>query len=105
MALEIDLPEDLIHDIEQEAVRRHVSPAAIIREALHIWRANRQLPANDRERVMQVLQDRGLLCQLPTELGTHAQPLTVEELDRLATKAAQGGPLSELIIQERRGEG
>ena len=54
---------------------------------------------------MQVLQDRGLLCQLPTELGAHAQPLTVEELDQLATKAAQGGPLSELIIQERRGEG
>jgi hypothetical protein len=105
MALEINLPDDLIYDIEQEAVRRHVSPATIILEALHIWRANRQLPANDRERVMQVLQDRGLLCQLPTELGAHAQPLTAEELDRLATKAAQGGPLSELIIQERRGEG
>jgi hypothetical protein len=40
---------------------------------------------------MQVLQDRGLLCQLPTELGAHAQPLTVEELGRLATKAAQVG--------------
>jgi hypothetical protein len=105
MALKIDLPEDLIHDIEQEAVRRHVSPAAIIREALHIWRANRQLPMNDRERVMQILQDRGFLCQLPTDLGATAQPPTVEELDRLATKAAQGGPLSELIIQERRGEG
>ena len=105
MALKIDLPEDLIHDIEQEAVRRHVSPAAIIREALHIWRANRQLSTNERERVMQTLQDRGFLCQLPTELAANAQPLTVEELDRLATKAAQGGPLSELIIQERRGEG
>jgi Ribbon-helix-helix protein, copG family len=52
MALKIDLPEDLVHDIEQEAVRRHVSPAAIIREALHIWRANRQLSTNARERVM-----------------------------------------------------
>jgi len=67
--------------------------------------ANRQLPTSDRERVMQVLQDRGLLCQLPTERGVYAQPLTVEELDRLATKPAQGGPLSELIIQECRGEG
>jgi hypothetical protein len=28
----------------------------------------------------------------------------VEELDRLATKAAKVGPLSELIVQERRGE-
>jgi hypothetical protein len=43
MALKIDLPEDLIHDLEQE-------------------------------------------------------------LDRLATTAAPGGPLSELIRQERRGE-
>jgi hypothetical protein len=105
MAMKIDLPEDLMLDIEQEALRRHVSPADIIREALHLWRANRQLPTSDRERVMQVLQDRGLLCQLPTELGAHVQPLTIEELDRLATKAAQGGPLSEFIIRERRGEG
>jgi hypothetical protein len=100
----IELPEDLVHDIEQEAVRHHVSVIEIIREALHIWQASRATPESDRKRVMQVLQDKGFLCQLPTELVASAKPLTSEEMDQLATKAAQGGPLSELIVQERRGE-
>jgi hypothetical protein len=65
MGLRMELPEDLVHDLEQEAVRRRVSPAQIIREALHMWRVSRATPENDRERVMQVLRDRGLLCQLP----------------------------------------
>jgi hypothetical protein len=104
MGLRIELPEDLIRDLEQEAVRRHVSVIEIIREALHAWRVSSDAAENDRERIKQILQDRGLLCQLPTELAAHAQPLTVEELDLLATKAAKAGPLSELIIQERRGE-
>lgn len=104
MPLRIELPDDLIHDLEQEATRRNTPLAEIIREALHVWRASRETPASDRERVMQVLRDRGLLCQFPAELTVHAQPLTAEELDRLATKAAQGGPLSKLIVQERRGE-
>ena len=55
MALKIDLPEALIPDIEAEAIRRHISPDAIIREALHLWHANRQPPMNDRDRLMQVL--------------------------------------------------
>ena len=104
MPLKIEVPDDLIHDLEQEATRRCVPLAEIIHEALHMWRANRETTANDRERVMQVLRDRGLLCQLPAELTRRAQPLTAEELDELATKIAQGGPLSELIVQERRGE-
>jgi len=104
MPLRIELPDDLIHDLEQEATRQNTPLAEIIREALHMWRASRETPANDRERVMQVLRDRGLLCQLPAELTARAQPLAAEELDGLATKAAQGGPLSELIVQERSGE-
>lgn len=104
MGLRIELPEDLVHDLEQEALRGHVSVVEIIREVLHTWRVGREAAENDLERVRQILQDRGLLCQLPKELAAHAQPLTVEELDRLATKAAKAGPLSELIVQERRGE-
>jgi len=104
MVSRIELPEDLVHDLDQEAVRRQVSVVEIIREALHTWRISREAGENDREWVRQILQDRGLLCQLPTELAAHAQPLTVEELDQLATKAAKAGPLSELIVQERRGE-
>jgi len=104
MPVSIELPEDLLHDLEHEAARRRVSPAEIIREALSMWRASQKTPANDRQRIMQVLHDKGLLCTLPTELTAHAQPLTVEELHQRAAKAAQGGPLSDLIIQERRGE-
>ena len=104
MGLRIELPEDLVHDLEQEAVHRHVSIVEIIREALHTWRVSREAAEIDREQARQILQNRGLLCQLPPELAAHAQPLTVEELDRLATKAAKVGPLSELIVQERRGE-
>ena len=104
MELRIELPEDLVHDLEQEAVRRHVSVVEIIREALHIRRVGREAAENDRERVRQILEDKGLLCQLPPELAAHAQPLTIEELDQLATKAAKAGPLSEVIVQEGRGE-
>jgi hypothetical protein len=103
MPLRIELPDDLIRDLEQEAARQRIRLAEIISEALHLWRASRAASADDRERVMQVLRVRGLLCELPAELAG-AQPLAVEELDLLATKAAQGGPVSELIVQERRGE-
>ena len=104
MSLRIELPDDLIHDLEQEAARHHIPLAEIISEALHLWRASRMASAHDRERVMQVLQARGLLCELPAELTAGAQPLAGEELNVLATKAAQGGPVSELIVQERHGE-
>jgi hypothetical protein len=104
MAVRIELPEDLIRDLELEASRRHVPLAEIIRDALQIWRASHKAPTNDRERIIQVLQEKGLLCQSPTELAAGAQPLAIEELDRLAAKVAEGGPLSELIVQERRGE-
>jgi len=50
MELRIQLPEDLVHDLEQEAVRRHVSVVEIIREALHTWRVSREAAENDRER-------------------------------------------------------
>ena len=104
MPLRIELPDDLIHDLEQEAARQRIPLAEIISEALHLWRASRVASAHDRERVMQVLQARGLLCELPAELAAGAQPLAGEELDLLATKAAQGGPVAELIVHERRGE-
>jgi hypothetical protein len=52
LALRIELPEDLIRDLELEASRRHVPLAEIIRDALQIWRASRKAPINDRERVI-----------------------------------------------------
>jgi hypothetical protein len=104
MSVRIELPEDLVQDLAQEASRRHVPLDEIIREALHYWHANRQAAANDRDRVIQVLRDRGLLSRLPAELTVSAQPMAIEELEQLAAKAAQGGPVSELILQERRGE-
>ena len=70
MGLRIELPEASVHDLEQEAVRRHVSVVEMIREALPTWEASRAAAENDRERVRQILQDRGLLCQLPTGLGS-----------------------------------
>jgi hypothetical protein len=62
------------------------------------------MTANGRERIIHVLRGKGLLCRLPTELTAHAQPIAIEELKRLAAKAAQGGPVFELIGQERREE-
>jgi hypothetical protein len=100
----MELPDDLIHDLEQEVARQRIPLAEIISEALHLWRASRAASAHDRERVMQVLRARGLLCELPAELAAGTQPLAGEELDLLATKAVQGGPVAELIVHERRGE-
>jgi hypothetical protein len=104
MPLRIELPDDLVHDLEQESARQHLSLSEVIRQALRVWKAGREAPASDRERVIRVLRERGLLCQLPEEFATPAPPLTAEELDRLAMQAAQGGSVSELIVRERRGE-
>jgi Arc/MetJ-type ribon-helix-helix transcriptional regulator len=104
MPLRIELPDDLVHDLEQEVARQHLSLAEVIRQALRVWKAGREAPEDDRERVIRVLRERGLLCQLPKELVAHEQPLTAEELDGLALRAAQGGPVSELIVSERRSE-
>lgn len=61
-------------------------------------------PAGDREQVKRLLQDRGLLGELPATLTAQARPLAAEELEELASKAAQGGPVSTLMIKEWRGE-
>ena len=53
MPLWIELPDDLAHDLEQEGTRQHLSLAEVIREALRVWKANRETPASDRERVQQ----------------------------------------------------
>jgi hypothetical protein len=41
MGLRIELPGDLVHDLEQEAVSRHVAVVEMIREALHAWGVSR----------------------------------------------------------------
>src|SRR5438270_5751913 len=69
MSLRIELPNDLIHDLEQEAARQRIPLAEIISEALYLWRASRAASAHNRERVMQVLRARGLLCELPADLA------------------------------------
>jgi len=104
MAGTVELPDDLLHDLEQEVARWHMPPAEILRQALHAWKTGRHPPAGDREQVKRLLQDRGLLCELPATLTAQARPLAAEELEELATKAAQGGPVSALIVKERRGE-
>ena len=104
MSLIIELPDDLVHELEQEGARQHLSLPEMIREALNVWRTHREVPTPDREGIIRLLQERGLLCELPEPLATESQPLTTEELDHLATRAAEGGPLSELIVRERRGE-
>ena len=78
MPMRIELPDDLIHDLEQEATRQRIPLAEINSEALHLWRMSRASSAYDRERVMQVLRARGLLCELPAELAAGAQPLAIE---------------------------
>lgn len=100
MAGTVELPDDLLHGLEQELAH---PPAEIIRQALHAWKVDRHPPAEGREQGKRLLQDRGLLCELPAALTAQARPLAPEELEELATKAAQGGPVSALIIKERRG--
>jgi hypothetical protein len=102
MSSRIELPDDLVQELEQEVARQQRSLAEIIRAALHTWRTNR--PTSEREDIIRVLQQRGLLCQLPESLTTEVQPLSTEELEHLASRAAQAGPVSDLIIRERRGE-
>ena len=103
MPLKMELPDDLLQELEHELTQHHFSLAEFIREALPMWKAHQAASANEREQVIRVLQEKGLLCQLPSDLVAHGQSLTAEELERLAMQAAQGGPLSELILRERHG--
>jgi hypothetical protein len=104
MSLIVELPDDLVHELEQEVAHRDLSLAEIIREALHIWRTSREDPTSDRAGVVRLLQERGLLCALPESLTTEVQPLTTEELEHLSARAAQEGPVSDLRVKECRGE-
>jgi nitric oxide reductase large subunit len=45
-----------------------------------------------------------ILAGVGLEIHSSAPPMAIEELEQLAAKAAQGGHVSELIPQERRGE-
>ena len=91
--------------IEQNAKLQSVDPA-LVKAVVAVESSFEPGAASTRHALglMQVLPARGLLCELPAALAAGAQPLAVEALDLLATKAAQGGPVSELIVQERRGE-
>jgi hypothetical protein len=100
----VELPDDLLQDLEQEVARWHIPLADLIRQGLRAWKSGHPSPAEDREHVKRLLQDRGWLCELPATLTAQARPLAAEELEELATKAAQGGPVSTLIVKERRGE-
>ena len=40
MSLRIDLPDDLVRELEQEVARQELSLAEVIREALHMWRTS-----------------------------------------------------------------
>jgi len=104
MSGRVELPEDLVEDLEQEAARWHLPLAEILRRALRVWRASQEPAVPERERVMRVLRDQGLLCQLPAALVAGVQRLAPEEVDELARKASQEGPVSALIVKERRGE-
>src|SRR2546428_9124040 len=56
MSLRIELPDDLIHDLEQEAAHQRISLAEIISEALHLWRVSRAAPATHPETGRQMLR-------------------------------------------------
>ena len=99
MSLRIELPDDLVRELEQEVARQELSLAEVIREALHIWRTSRESPTPDRAEIVRVLQERGLLCKLPESLTSKVQPLTPEELERLGNRAAQEGPASNSLLE------
>jgi hypothetical protein len=53
------------------------------------------------ERYERFFKESGLFVEVPEEVKRRYQPMSEEELDKLAAKLGAAGPLSEVIIEER----
>ena len=54
------------------------------------------------ERYERFFKESGLFVQVPEEVKRRYKPMSEEELQKLAAKLGEAGPLSELIIEERK---
>jgi hypothetical protein len=68
MPVRIELPKDLIDELEQEAALWHLPLAEILREALQVCKASREPTVQERDRVIRTLRDRGCSANSPQPL-------------------------------------
>jgi hypothetical protein len=72
----------------------------VTREQERIIIQPRSEPSTERERVLQILQNAGLLLPQSSRSTSH-KPLSAEEKEELAQKFSVGTPLSEIVIRDR----
>ncbi len=71
----------------------------VLKEKERIVVQPRSAPQTERERIVQILEDSGLLVK--PEWEPTSPPVSSDELAELAEKFSVGRPLSEIIIEER----
>ena len=103
--LVLDLPQDLLDRVQEEARRRKVPLQDLIVASLEGQLSGRGEPVAEAGRLARFVRESGLFAppdrKLGPELAAVARTATPEERERLATALSRGKSLSEMIIEDR----
>jgi hypothetical protein len=97
--LTLDIPEAIAEKLERLAGEQQESVEQVAVERLAV--ALEPSDENLAERYERFFRESGLFYQPTEEEKRRYQPLSEEELEVLARKLGEAGPLSEVIIEER----
>lgn len=99
--LTLELPKDLLSLLQERASERGQE---LQEEALRILQKELASEArSERERIVEVLQAAGLIRPLSEGLQQIADPTVTHEEVEAAFAESDGKPLSDIIIEQRRG--
>ena len=95
----LEISEALAQQLERMAAEQQKSTQQLAVEQLESAVAPTALTLQ--EKYEQFVKESGLFVEVPEEVKRRYQPVSEEELRRLAAKLGAAGPLSEVIIEER----
>lgn len=101
MTVMIQIPDDLMHKLQQRATREGIEPYSLATDILRSALEPGVSTASERSAVLEVLRRAGLVVELSTELRKKIIPGVTHKEVRDTLARADGQPLSEIAIQQR----
>jgi hypothetical protein len=96
--LTIELPEELLVHLQTIAKERRTATEEVVLERL----IGIEKLSPERERLLAILKQEGLLSEVGADLKKMAQPISEQRRKELREKLSVGKSLSEIIIEDRR---
>jgi hypothetical protein len=97
--LVLEISDKLAEQLERLAAEQQKTPQQLALERLESAMAPPAMTLE--ERYERFFEESGLFVQVPEEVKQQYQPMSEEELQKLAAKLGAAGPLSDVIIEER----